>query len=63
MFIDNTRLKDLIAPYDHSMGWSWTYPVTCGGNTHVFACEHADKCQCGKAVRVPDPKKCGACGK
>jgi hypothetical protein len=38
-------------------------PIHCDGNTHVFACEHADTCKCGKASRVPEPKKCGACGK
>jgi len=40
-----------------------TVPTQCSGDYHVFACEHADKCKCGKANRTPEPKKCGACGK
>lgn len=35
----------------------------CSGQTHVFACEHAEKCKCGKASRTPEPRMCGVCGK
>jgi hypothetical protein len=40
-----------------------TTPVVCSGDVHVWACEHAEKCRCGKAHRKPEPKKCLSCGK
>ena len=39
------------------------YPIFCTDDIHVFACEHAEFCKCGKAARAPEPKKCGICGK
>lgn len=61
-------------PYPDNTYWPWSYPYNvqitypttpfyCLGDVHVFGCEHADKCKCGKASRTPEPKKCGACGK
>lgn len=35
----------------------------CGTNTHIFACDHAEKCKCGKSHRTVTPPKCGVCGK
>jgi len=56
--------------------WNWEttgYPQTnvtyyypqqyCQGETHVFGCEHAEKCKCGIASRKVEPKRCGSCGK
>jgi hypothetical protein len=38
-------------------------PTWCADDCHVFGCEHADTCKCGKATRTPEPKTCGCCGK
>lgn len=35
----------------------------CSGNTHVFGCDHAKICKCGKAKRKVEPPTCGHCGK
>jgi hypothetical protein len=46
--------------------WNITYnspPAYCAGDVHVWGCEHATACKCGKATRMPEPKKCGSCGK
>ena len=46
--------------------WNVTYgsPLSyCSGDTHVFGCEHAEKCKCGIASRKVAPKKCATCGK
>jgi hypothetical protein len=44
--------------------WYWqTSPLLCSDNCHVFGCEHAEKCQCGKAKRKIEPKCCPTCGK
>lgn len=40
-----------------------TYPAFCSSECHVFECEHATKCKCGKASRKVEPPKCHACGK
>lgn len=52
-----------ISPFTSGTVTVTAWPQSCSGDTHVFACEHADKCKCGKANRTPEPKKCGACGK
>jgi hypothetical protein len=38
-------------------------PVICSGNYHVFGCDHAEKCKCGKAQRKVEHPKCPCCGK
>jgi hypothetical protein len=38
-------------------------PYFCDGNVHVFGCDHADKCKCGKSKRTVEPPKCAHCGK
>lgn len=30
------------------------WPMWCSGDTHVWGCEHATKCKCGKATREPE---------
>ncbi len=40
-----------------------TTPLVCSGNTHVFGCDHAERCKCGKTKRKPEPPVCGHCGK
>lgn len=54
-------------PYDGYYHY-WPQPVVisspptwCAGNVHVFACEHAEVCRCGKAKR--EKAVCGTCGK
>ena len=39
------------------------YPSWGSTDYHVFACEHATACKCGKASRKVEPPKCGVCGK
>lgn len=34
----------------------------CSVNTHYWACDHAEKCKCGKVARVIEAPKCGTCG-
>jgi hypothetical protein len=47
-----------------SNGFDWTlYSTTptisyCSGNIHVFGCDHAEKCLCGKSVREVLCTKC-----
>lgn len=38
-------------------------PLHCANDCHVFSCEHATKCKCGKATRKLEPKRCSECGK
>jgi hypothetical protein len=45
-----------ICPYN-----SWSGYLICAGNTHVWACDHADVCGCGKATR--QKPACPHCGK
>jgi hypothetical protein len=43
--------------------WVYSAPTTfCCGETHVFACEHAETCKCGVARRAK-PRICAKCGK
>lgn len=44
-------------------GLTVTNQWTCSDNTHVWPCEHAEVCRCGRATRKPEPKKCFGCGK
>jgi hypothetical protein len=68
-FVDNSYY-----PFVHpqTVGNDWpTYgyiytnptPYQCDGNVHVFGCDHAAKCKCGKTSRKPEPPKCAHCGK
>lgn len=41
-------------------------PSTCSANSHLFACDHAVKCKCGKTTRSEADlpvTTCGGCGK
>lgn len=38
-------------------------PYFCSGNVHVFGCDHAEKCKCGKSKRKAEPPTCPHCGK
>jgi hypothetical protein len=42
----------------------WSYPPTvCSENYHVFSCNHALACKCGKVARPePIPQTCPGCG-
>lgn len=35
----------------------------CASNSHVFKCDHAETCKCGKATRKIEPPSCKECGK
>lgn len=35
----------------------------CSGNYHLWACEHAERCKCGKATRKVEPRICSECNK
>lgn len=48
-------------PYQQQVYYYTTPPSWCSGNVHVFGCEHAETCRCGKAKR--DKPVCGHCGK
>lgn len=43
---------------------AWSYPPTvCSENYHVFSCNHALACKCGKVARPePIPQTCPGCG-
>jgi hypothetical protein len=49
-------------PYTYQYVWPST-PFLCDGNVHVFGCDHAEKCKCGKTKRKPEPPQCAHCGK
>jgi hypothetical protein len=71
MFIDQTHY---IHPWTDGVGGTGIYtypwnitttnePTECGANLHVFGCDHATKCKCGKTRRKPEPPTCAHCGK
>jgi hypothetical protein len=39
---------------------SFAQTFACGANNHVFTCDHALTCKCGKATR-PAPVPCPHC--
>jgi hypothetical protein len=39
-----------------------TWPTFCGGNLHVWGCDHQAVCRCGKVSRVVQPPTCEVCG-
>jgi hypothetical protein len=38
-------------------------PTQCAGDLHVFGCQHAETCKCGKATRTVEPRICPHCKK
>jgi hypothetical protein len=48
-------------PYPSYPVYVTTAPSWCSGQVHVFGCEHAEVCKCGKAKR--EKPACAHCGK
>lgn len=45
--------------YAQAPMWTWpAAPTECGGEVHVFTCEHARCCRCGETRRVGKRKDC-----
>lgn len=48
---------------NHWLQGTTILPLNCSGDTHVFGCQHAEACKCGKATRKVEPRVCPHCKK
>lgn len=53
-------LNDVWIPSDAIWNQPFYVVPQCLGNTHTWACDHAERCQCGQARRIVTP--CARCG-